>query len=61
MKKDEAPAGHPPEPRAIDDRELARFLRPQPPIPVPERVRPQPQPGLLAASLLGARVYPRSR
>jgi hypothetical protein len=44
-------------PRVLDERELERFLRPQPPLPVPERVRPQPLPGFLAHTLLGNRVY----
>lgn len=41
----------------VDAREVARFLRPQPPLPIPERTRPQPAGGLLARSLLGDRVY----
>jgi hypothetical protein len=59
------PAGDPPAdapaPSHVDDRELARFHRPQPPAPIPERVRPQPLVGLLAQELLGARVYRRPR
>ena len=64
MKKRESPpAGAPAETAQapgrcpVDDRELQRFLKPQPPIPIPERTRPQLQPGLLAHTLLGNRIY----
>lgn len=49
-----APAGD-----QVDPYEVARFLRPQPPIPVPPRTFAQPLPGLLAYTLLGNRVITR--
>jgi hypothetical protein len=62
MKKRESPpAGAPVNPPAarcpVDDHELQRFLRPQPPLAVPERTRLQPAAGYLAHTLLGNRVY----
>jgi hypothetical protein len=51
-----APAG-----RQVDPHERERFLRPQPPLPVPPRTYTPPVPGLLARSLLGARVYSRGQ
>jgi hypothetical protein len=58
------PAGAPANPPAetpgtcpVDDRELQRFLKPQPPLPIPERTKPQFEPGLLAHTLLGNRIY----
>ena len=58
--KPPAPIGDPPpDSKAPDPREVARFLRAQPPRPVPARTRPPAPVGLLARTLLGARVHPR--
>jgi hypothetical protein len=42
-----------------DAREIARFLKEQPPIPVPPRTLASSLPGLLALSLLGAQIVSR--
>lgn len=66
--RESPPAGAPADPitphapvRRTDDRELQRFLKPQPPLPIPERTRPAPPSGLLARTLLGHRVYTRGQ
>jgi len=60
-RRDHPPAGDPPVESSqacpVDDRELARFLKPQPPLVVPERSKPAFEPGYLAHTLLGNRVY----
>jgi hypothetical protein len=48
-------------PGRFDPLEVARFLRPQPPLPVPPRTYQPAQPGLLARALLGDRVITRDR
>jgi hypothetical protein len=45
--------------RVQDPLEVARFLRPQPPVPVPPRTFTPQLPGLLAYALLGHRVVTR--
>jgi hypothetical protein len=47
--------------RGVDPREVARFLRPQPPMPVPPRTYRTQLPGLIAYGLLGGRVIRGSR
>jgi len=59
-KRESPPAGAPAESTGtcpVDDRELERFLKPQPPIPIPERSKPSFEPGYLAHTLLGNRIY----
>lgn len=48
-----------PPPPISDPHEVARFLRPQPPIEIPRRRFEAPPPGLFALQLLGARLVTR--
>ena len=55
VTRPDAPAPLPPR-RPRTPREVDRLLRPQPPVPIPARYQPPPRPGLVAQTLLGARV-----
>lgn len=46
-------------PHGADPDEVARFYRPQPPLPIPPRTFSPQLPGLLAYALLGNRVITR--
>jgi len=50
---------NPPAVPALDRQEVARFLRPQPPIEVPRRAVAATMPGLIAGEVLGYRVIRR--
>ena len=52
----EQPAPQAEPPRETQQSEADRLRRPQPPYPIPPRVLPTTPPGLVAQTLLGARV-----